>query len=804
MKNLFLIFSLASGIFEIANGQATVSGRILDKETLVPLPYVTIMVNTKSEGLTVAGALSDEDGRFVISGIDHGSYIVNCSFLGYQSMNIPLLVGEINDIYDLGKVELVTATEQLDEVIVTAKKEVVSAGLDKKSFDMADNFSQTGGSVLDAMRSLPGVTIDQEGKILLRGSDKVAILIDGKQSSLTGFGNQKGLDNIPTANIESIEIISNPSSKYDAAGMAGIINIIHKKERDTGFNGDIGLTAGLGQLNKRKEDLPTDLGSFSLNPKIIPSLNMNFRTTKVNIFLQSEILFQEKLPNNEFTTRYYDDGTTIYSQVPENRKQTQYILKGGLDWNIDDHNILTFSSMYDYEHHFDTAQVPFINSTNMERYRYWSWIESEGTGYMNFRTDYVHKFEEPGHELKMSLQYTRGWEDEAYYLNDSSNIRESKDTTHLIATEHTIPFLIDYVKPLRSGRVEAGTKLQIRRIPITYEIGMGEKSVIYPGLGDWSEWGENIYAGYLNYVHEKERYDIEAGLRIEETEVYYDIPEENIYYPENDSYSYFRVYPNVRLTFKINDENNISVFYNNRVDRPGEPELRIFPKFDDPELVKVGNPYLRPQFAQTFELAYKRYWNSGSVFLSGYHRIIDDHFLRIYAIDSSSQDYNLINKIYQNVGQASNTGFELLLTQSVGAVWKISGSFNWYRNSIDAFEGVLLFPYERPFSIDKTVDYTWDAKLNNLFELPNNLQLQLTFIYYAPKNIPQGKEYARSSLDLGVKKGVWKDKGQFTFSFSDIFNQFGIKQELNGAGFRALYENFYETQVVRLGMTYKF
>jgi hypothetical protein len=116
----------------------------------------------------------------------------------------------------------------------------------------------------------------------------------------------------------------------------------------------------------------------------------------------------------------------------------------------------------------------------------------------------------------------------------------------------------------------------------------------------------------------------------------------------------------------------------------------------------------------------------------------------------------------------------------------------------------LLFPYERPFSIDKTVDYTWDAKLNNLFELPNNLQLQLTFIYYAPKNIPQGKEYARSSLDLGVKKGVWKDKGQFTFSFSDIFNQFGIKQELNGAGFRALYENFYETQVVRLGMTYKF
>jgi len=805
MKYYFLVMlAFVAFISAMAQDQATISGKIIEKETGISLPYVTIILKSKSDEVTLTGALTNENGRFTISGILPGSYVVNCSFLGYKSIDIPLLVGEKNIIYDLGRIEMEINPQQLDEVLITAKKEIVAAELDKKTFSMADNFSQTGGSVLDAMRSLPGVTVDQEGKVLLRGSDKVAILIDGKQSSLTGFGNQKGLDNIPTANIESIEIINNPSSKYDASGMAGIINIIYKKERESGFNGDIGLTLGLGQLSKRKDDLPTDLGSFSLNHKIIPSLNLNYRTSKVNLFLQSEILIQEKLPNNEFTTRYYDDGTTVLSQVPENRKQTQYILKGGMDWNIDDSNTLTFSMMYDYEHHYDTAQVPFINSSNMERYRYWSWIESEGTGYMNFRFDFKHAFEEPGHELSTSLQYTRGWEDEAYYLNDSSDIRLSKDTTHLIATEHTIPFLIDYVKPLRSGRVEAGTKVQIRRIPITYDVGRGEKSVIYPGLGDWSEWGENIYAGYVNYVHEKEKYDIEAGFRIEQTDVYYNLPEENIYYDQNDDYSYFKIYPNVRVTLKINDHNSFSGFYNNRVDRPGEPELRIFPKYDDPELVKVGNPYLRPQFTQTFELAYKHFWNTGSIFLSGYHRLIEDHFLRIYAIDTTNQDYDLINKIYQNVGISTNTGLEVLVTQSVGDFWKISGSFNWYKNVVDAYEGTLLFPYERPFVIEKTEDNIWDAKLNNQFELPKSWQLQLTYIYYAPKNIPQGKEFARSSLDVGLKKGVWNDKGEITFSFSDMFNQFGIKQEIDGDGFKALYENYYETQVVRLGMTYKF
>lgn len=803
MKNILLFtFVWCISITLFAQNNATISGRVFDGETNQPLPFASATLNLGEN--IVAGTISGGDGRFVISGVAHGNYIVKCSFVGYQISEISVLVGELNNNFDLGRIILNPLTEVLDEVTIAAKREIVSANLDKKSFNVGDNIAQSGGTILDAMKTMPGVTVDQEGKVMLRGSDKVMVLIDGKQSSLTGFGNQKGLGNIPASNVESIEIINNPSAKYDATGMAGIINIIYKKEKEMGINGDFGVAYGLGAFTKPKADLPTELGSFSLTPKYIPSFRLNYKTEKLNFSLMSESMFLKNLPNNEFTTRHYDNGISTISQVPENRRQLHYILNGGIDWYIDEMNTITVSGIYDWESHVDTAQVPYIDMDSWKRYRIWHWKEEEITGYMNYSLNYNHKFAEPGHKLDARIQYTKGWEDESYFLNDSSAIREGKDATHILATEHTTSISIDYVKPLRSGRLEAGTKLQWRRLPVGYTVTRGENSIVYPGMGDWSDWGEDIYAGYLNYIYEKPKFDIEGGLRAENTAVFYTIDPANIYYPNNDSYNYFELYPNIRLTFKIDESDRISAFYNRRVDRPGEPELRIFPKYDDPELMKVGNPYLRPQFTQTFELAYKRLWKSGSVFLSGYHRMIEDAFQRIYSIDASNPDYSIINKIYQNTGSARNTGVEIVFSQKLDDFWKLSGSFNGYNNEIDAYSGILYFPYERPFTIDASSDITWDAKLNNNFNLKNDWEIQLTGVYYAPKNIPQGKQLARSSVDLGIKKAILQGNGEITFSLSDIFNNFGIRQEFDGDGFTALYENYYETQVARIGFKYRF
>ena len=224
---------------------------------------------------------------------------------------------------------------------------------------------------------------------------------------------------------------------------------------------------------------------------------------------------------------------------------------------------------------------------------------------------------EPGHALSSSLQFTRGWEDEAYFLNEVSSVRVGTDMTHLDA-------------------------------------------------------------------------------------------EENDYYEQSDAYDYFKAYPNVRLTYHFDGRNSLAAYYNNRVDRPGEAELRIFPKYDDPEILKVGNPYLRPQFTETFGLSFEHLWNSGSVIASAYLRDIDDPFVRVFAIDPTSTDYDIVNRIYQNVGTGDQTGVELIVSQDVGDRWELTGSINWYDNTIDADQVTLLFPIQRPFDVQRSKDNTWD------------------------------------------------------------------------------------------------
>lgn len=782
----------------------SISGRVVEGDSDAPLAFATAALYELNSETLVSGAVCDGEGRFEIIGAFQGTYTIRVSFVGMEEHRENLLVGELNEIFDLGNIRLFPLAESLEEARVTARKSSLSAEMDRLSFDAEDLVAQAGGSVLDAMKTMPGVTVDQEGRVILRGSDKVVVLIDGKQSSLTGFGNQKGLDNIPVANIEKIEIINNPSAKYDARGMAGIINIIYKKEREEGLNGDVGFAYGIGALTKAKADLPSELGSYSTNSKYIPSLNMNYRRSKVNVFLQSEAMFLNQLPNNEFTTRYYDDGRITASQVPENRTQQHYILKGGVDFLFNDRNTLTISGIYDWEKHVDTAQVPYMDLLTGDRYRYITWMEEEITGYMNYAAIFKHKFAQAGHELDFSAQYTRGWEDETYHLNDSSAIRQGRDVTNILATEHTTNLQLDYVKPLKNGRLEAGSKVQVRRLPVDFTVWPGENSVIYPGLGDWSDWGENMYAAYANYVYEVTHVDVEAGLRAEQTNVFYDIDPANIYYDQNDAYDYFDFFPNVRLSYKMNQRHRLSAFYNRRIDRPGEPELRIFAKSDDQELLKIGNPYLRPQFTQSFELAYRLKWESGMFFLAGYYKLIDDPYMRVYTADTSNASYDVIVKTYANTGAAKNAGMELVFSQQILDIWLLSGNATFYRNTIEAYEGSLLFPYPHAFTIGQSAENTWDAKLSNTFTINENLELQLTAVYFAPKNIPQGRELARSSMDVGISQKVFQGKGEISFSASDIFNNFGIRQEIVGEGFRATYENYYETQVFRIGLKYKF
>lgn len=246
-RKVYLVIAILGSAFTAASQVAnvTISGIISDKANQEPMPYVNVVLKSVADSAFVAGTVTNEEGLFTLDKIIPGNYYVAITYPGYKKVQLPVYVGNLTDYLNLPRVELETISSELDEVVVTVQQEAVDEKMDKKSYKVEDNVAQSGGSVLQVMQNLPGITV-QDGKVLLRGSDQIIVLIDGKQTAMTGFGNQYGLDNIPASAIERIEIINNPSSKYDANGNAGIINIIMKKNRSEGFNGKVGLTGGAG------------------------------------------------------------------------------------------------------------------------------------------------------------------------------------------------------------------------------------------------------------------------------------------------------------------------------------------------------------------------------------------------------------------------------------------------------------------------------------------------------------------------------------------------------------------------------
>ena len=368
----FLLVFASQTLLVAQNTTVSISGLLRNKADKSPLPFVNLVLKAEKDSAFVTGTISIESGRFTLSNIKSGSYILQYSYTGFETKSQTVLVGTLSAFLDLGTVELQQDAKMLQEVAVNSKQDDGGNKMDKKTYSIAANISQSGGSVLQALRNLPGVTSSQDGKVELRGSDKVAILIDGKQTALTGFGSQTGLDNIPASAIERIEIINNPSAKYDANGNAGIINIIYKKNKQQGFNGKIGFTTGVGALWQKKANLPGIRPQYQNTPKINPSLSLNYRKNKVNTFLQADWLYTETLNKNEFVTRSFEDGTIINQQTKRNRNTHFVTTKAGIDWNINSQDMLTLSGLFGIEKIIDRGDQPFLIKIILKNFAYGS------------------------------------------------------------------------------------------------------------------------------------------------------------------------------------------------------------------------------------------------------------------------------------------------------------------------------------------------------------------------------------------------------------------------------------------------
>lgn len=795
---LIILITLSSTAFSQNN--ITISGTVIEKNSQNSIAYASVVLKTKLNNAFVIGTATNDEGLFTFDNVTSGNYFLEISTIGFLTYKEPIFIGSLSKFIDLKTIELSEDIASLHEVIIDTKRDDISAKMDKKTYSLKDNINQNGGSVLQAMQNLPSVSV-LDGKVKLRGNDKVIVLIDGKQTALTGFGNQAGLDNIPSSAIDRIEVINNPSSKYDANGNGGIINIIYKKNKTQGFNGKIGFTGGLGALWERKENLPSIRPQYTATPKINPSVSLNYRKDNVNVFFQGDYLYTETLNKNEFVTRTYDDGTIINQQSKRNRDTHFSTFKSGVDWNLDDKNTITFSGLYGTEVIIDNGDQPFFNEDLSTRLRLWQFLEDEVKITAMATASYLHKFKEAGHHLSLGFNYTFHREDEKYFFdNILPNEPVSENSFKLLSDEQVYDFNIDYIKPLKYGKMETGVKVRKRNIPINMQFFPGTNTPLDIEAGGEAEYKEFIPAVYGNYIYENENYEAEIGLRVEYVDLNYFVNPNHTTY-KSGGYHYFEPFPNVRFAKKIDENNKISFFYNRRVDRPNEVDIRIFPKYDDAEIIKVGNPNLRPQFTNLLELGYKTSWNSGSLYSALYHRFADGTITRI---SSTVGNDPLIYAIFQNAGKSFNSGLEMIYEEEVSESYSFNLNGNVYQNKIDAFSVVNLYPSENIFSADEQKITSGTLKLNNTFHFTKTLDAQLTASYLAPDIIPQGKRASMFSLDVGLKKSIQKGKGELFLNATDLLNTMVIKQIIQGETFTYTSNNYYETQVIRLGYTYKF
>jgi outer membrane receptor protein involved in Fe transport len=516
--------------------------------------------------------------------------------------------------------------------------------------------------------------------------------------------------------------------------------------------------------------------------------------------VQGDWLHSPTLNKNEFATRTYDDGSVVRQQVKRNRRTDYATVNAGVDHAIGERDALSVSGLFNREKIIDNGDNPYFDGSLRNRYRLWQFLEDE-VKYTALGTAVLrHRFAQPGHTLTVTGNYSFHREDEQYFFTNTLPASVGTDAFKLLSDEHVVDVGADYVKPLRQGRVEAGFKGRYRSIPVDMQFFAGRGSVIDTGAGGRATYRERIPAVYGNYVFEGERVELEGGVRLEGVGLRYEVnPDHNTY--RSDGYRYLQPFPNVRAAYKFDESNKLALFFSRRVDRPNEVDIRIFPKYDEPELIKVGNPALRPQYSTSAELGFRTARAGGSLYAAAFHRVVDGTITRIATQAPGSA---LLYNVFQNGGRSRSTGSEVAWQQTVSPRLALGANASAYRRTIDAFSVVNQYPVPVRYSAPPERLTSGSVKANAVTTLPRDWQTQVSGVYLAPDLLPQGRTESRFSLDVGVKKGVQRGKGEIVVNATDVLNTNQARRTVRGTGFTVVSTDYLETQVVRVGYNRKF
>ncbi|MEJ7769430.1 MAG: TonB-dependent receptor, partial [Chitinophagaceae bacterium] len=671
---LLLIIVVSNSILAQSVGKAMLKGKVVDSSSANAMAFANIQVFTSPGKKLVNGNMSSEDGTFSIE-LGLGRYYAVVDFIGYNSYRTKemVLLKEGGNI-DLGTIKLVHSSDVLSEVVVQAEKSSMQLSLDKKIFNVGTDLANAGGSAIDILTNIPSVSVDPEGNIKLRGSDNVRILIDGKPSGLVSFKGGSGLQQLQASMIERVEIITNPSARYEAEGMAGILNIILKKDQKQGFNGSVELTTGN----------PANYGAAA---------NFNYRHKKINFFINYSIAYR-KLPSRSslYQEVYHKDTLSILRQTNQGiLRGFNNNIRGGLDYHFSEKTILTASYLFrrsDVRRITDIQYKDYLNTLlNQQSTITRQQVEDEIEPNSEYSLIYKKSFVKKGHELIAEVKFLDNWESstqlftQKFFKPDGLQNSTRGIVQNSLNDEFEKQWLlqVDYVKPVgKEGKFETGLRSSFRDMVNDYVVNEKDVTGNYvplPGLDNIFLYDENIHALYGILGNKTGKLSYQGGLRAEWTDVKTTLQETKEVNPR----SYVNLFPSAHLSVEIPGENAIQLSFSRRVRRPVYNDLSPFMTFSDSRNFFSGNPDLDPEFTNALEVGHIKSFNKGSLSSALYYRDTKGKIDRIRQVDAQGNSITLP----ENLLSEKAFGAEFITTYSPFTWWKLDMNFNFFHADID-------------------------------------------------------------------------------------------------------------------------
>lgn len=766
------------------NGTGTITGVVLEKSSSTPLEGAAVTIRKSNDTTSIVkGTQTDASGQFTLNAVPFGRYILNIRLVGYSSTvhsGVDVLPSNPSVVIDT--VRLKEGGTTTEEIEVTAQRGPLQVMPDKKVFNVQQDIVNQSGSVTDVLRNIPSVTVDVDGNVSLRGNSNVKMLIDGKPSGLDGQNRAEVLEQMPANSVESIELYTNPSAKFEAEGNVGIINIITKRNSLLGYNGNVTLGAGT------KDKYNGGLGFNLKNDKINLSANYNFRLFNMN-------MYGNNLRENNFngTNSFIDQTSTTAN------KMNGQFGKLSLDYYIAPKQVFTLSSGFRYRNHNENQsstndlldELQQLTSSSVTN----SIEDSKGTEF-NAALDYNGTFK-PKQTLTGNLSFSRDKDNGTLNLNQQtySALGIPLDNPFLQNTYNTgiddeFNGQLDYSHPFsEDSKFETGVMARYRKSDndFTSEHYDYTQNLWAPdlSLNNHFIYREQIYSAYGSYTGKINNFGYQLGLRAEQTFTKGDLQEEGNSFTKK----YLDFFPSVALSQQLSQTDEMQVSYSRRINRPRSWFINPHTDYSDPYNLRRGNPDLNPETIDAYEFSYVKYLGATtitpSIFVRNTHNVIN----RVITLIDSSTSLTTLD----NVGTQWAYGGELIVVGQLTKWLNMNGNISYFKNELtDNSTGI------------KNSNYTWTARVMSTIMLPMNLSLQLSYNYTGENVTSQGTTKPLQSLDGAIRKDFWDKKASLSFRISDIFNTQKFETNLSGTNFSQDFTRSRDSRVAFLTFTYNF